>query len=102
MNLAPIARNARNIRNFFCSDADFWDRHLRPRPDVYFRVEYPSGCYGSDVSGLPGMNRDLSNLLKEWAFQPGQINARMITGEEGEPRVRVRLDLGIIQMLADG
>jgi hypothetical protein len=48
------------------------------------------------------MNRDISNLLKEWTFQPGQINARMIMGEDGEPRVQVRLDLGIIQMLADG
>ena len=48
------------------------------------------------------MNRDLSKLLKEWAFQPGQINARMIQGEDGEPRVQVRLDLGIIQMFADG
>jgi hypothetical protein len=48
------------------------------------------------------MDRDLSKLLKEWAFQPGQINARMIIGEDGEPRVQVRLDLGIIQMFADG
>ncbi len=48
------------------------------------------------------MNRDLSKLLKEWAFQPGQINARQIIGEDGEPRVQVRLDLGIIQMFADG
>jgi hypothetical protein len=48
------------------------------------------------------MNRDLSKLLKEWAFQPGQINARQFIGEDGEPRVQVRLDLGIIQMFADG
>ncbi|MES1167236.1 MAG: UvrB/UvrC motif-containing protein [Pseudomonadota bacterium] len=40
--------------------------------------------------------------MKEWAFQPGQINARMIAGADGEPRVQVRLDLGIIQMFADG
>ncbi len=48
------------------------------------------------------MNRDISNLLKEWPFQQGQINARMVVGEDGEPRVQVRLDLGIIQMFADG
>lgn len=48
------------------------------------------------------MDRDISKLLKEWAFQPGQINARMIAGADGEPRVQVRLDLGIIQMFADG
>jgi hypothetical protein len=48
------------------------------------------------------MSQDISNLLKEWPFQPGQINARLITGTDGEPRVQVRLDLGIIQMHADG
>jgi hypothetical protein len=48
------------------------------------------------------MSRDISKLLKEWTFTPGQINARMITGDDGEPRVQVRLDLGIIQMFADG
>jgi len=48
------------------------------------------------------MSQDISKLLKEWGFQPGQINARMIQGDDGEPRVQVRLDLGIIQMFADG
>ena len=48
------------------------------------------------------MSQDISKLLQEWAFRPGQINARMITGEDGEPRIQVRLDLGIIQMFADG
>lgn len=48
------------------------------------------------------MHQDISNLLKEWPFQPGQINARMITGADGEPRVQLRLDLGIFQMHADG
>jgi hypothetical protein len=46
--------------------------------------------------------RDISTLLKEWPFQPGQINARMIQGNDGEPRIQVRLDLGILQMQADG
>jgi hypothetical protein len=48
------------------------------------------------------MHQDISKLLKEWPFQPGRINARMIMGTDGEPRVQVRLDLGIIQMHADG
>src|SRR5262245_64616572 len=48
------------------------------------------------------MNRDLSKLLREWPFQPGQITARIVTGEDGEPKVQVRLDLGIIQLNADG
>jgi hypothetical protein len=48
------------------------------------------------------MNRDISNLLREWPFQPGQISARLIMGEDGEPWVQVRIDLGVLQMRADG
>jgi hypothetical protein len=45
---------------------------------------------------------DLTKLLDEWPYQPGQINVRLIEGEDGEPRVQLRLDLGIMQMRVDG
>jgi hypothetical protein len=48
------------------------------------------------------MKKDISSLLRDWPFKSGQINARMIEGEDGEPRLQVRLDMGIIQMFADG
>lgn len=48
------------------------------------------------------MNRDLTELLEEWPFQPGQINVRLIQGNDGEPRIQVRLDLGLLQMFVDG
>lgn len=48
------------------------------------------------------MNRDLSDLLEEWPFAPGQISVRVIEGEDHEPKIQVRLDLGIIQMEMDG
>lgn len=48
------------------------------------------------------MDRDLTELLNEWPFQPGQINVRLIQGNDGEPRIQVRLDLGILQMFVDG
>jgi hypothetical protein len=47
------------------------------------------------------MKRDISALLKEWPFKPGQVNARFVTGNDGAERVQVRLDLGILQMHAD-
>jgi len=47
-------------------------------------------------------NPDLSAVLKAWEFKPGQINARFIKGEDGEPRVQVRIDLGILQMFVTG
>ncbi len=47
-------------------------------------------------------NPDLSALLAAWEYKPGQINARFIRGDDGEPRVQVRIDLGILQMFATG
>lgn len=48
------------------------------------------------------MDRDLTELLEEWPFQPGQINVRLLQGNNGEPLIQVRLDLGILQMFVDG
>lgn len=48
------------------------------------------------------MDRDLARLLEEWPYEPGRINVRLIRGNEGDPLVQVRLDLGILQMSVDG
>ncbi|MEM9373317.1 MAG: UvrB/UvrC motif-containing protein [Planctomycetota bacterium] len=48
------------------------------------------------------MDRDLTEILSEWPFQPGQINVRLIQGKDGDPRIQVRLDLGLLQMFVDG
>jgi len=48
------------------------------------------------------MSLDISGLLSDWPYEPGQINARLVTGLDGEPKVQIRLDLGILQMNAEG
>lgn len=48
------------------------------------------------------MERDISKLLEEWLFVPGQISVRLIEGQDHEPRIQVRLDLGFLQMHLDG
>lgn len=48
------------------------------------------------------MNRDLSELFDEWPYEPGQINVRLIKGRDSDPRIQIRLDLGILQMFVDG
>ena len=48
------------------------------------------------------MDQDISRLLQEWPYESGKIVARMVPAAEGPPKVQVRLDLGIIQMNADG
>lgn len=48
------------------------------------------------------MERDLSELLDEWPYEPGKINVRLIRGSDGEPIIQVRLDLGFLQMRSEG
>jgi protein-arginine kinase activator protein McsA len=48
------------------------------------------------------MNRDLTAIFEEWEYRPGHLSARIINGEDGEPRIQVRLDLGVLQMGLEG
>lgn len=48
------------------------------------------------------MSDDLTRFLNEWPFEPGKLNVRLVTGDDGEPRIQVRLDLGVLQMFVDG
>lgn len=48
------------------------------------------------------MTNDISKLLRDWPFEPGKLNVRQIEGEDGEPRIQMRLDLGVLQMHVEG
>ncbi len=48
------------------------------------------------------MTFDLTEILEEWPYEPGQINVRVIEGDDGEPKVQMRLDLGLLQMEISG
>lgn len=41
---------------------------------------------------------DLTDLLHDWPMESGRINARMIAGRDGQRKVQVRIDLGVLQM----
>ena len=45
---------------------------------------------------------DISDALRGWAFQTGQVNVRLIRGNDGKPKLQLRLDLGLLQMELDG
>ncbi len=48
------------------------------------------------------MSQDLNDLLDGWPHEPGQIKVRKITGSDGQEKVQLRLDLGLIQMEMNG
>ncbi len=48
------------------------------------------------------MSQDLNDLLQGWPHEPGQIKVRKINGSDGQEKVQLRLDLGLIQMEMNG
>jgi hypothetical protein len=48
------------------------------------------------------MNFDISNLLEHWDYQPGQIVVRRFKGKDGSEKIQLRVDLGLLQMNAEG
>jgi hypothetical protein len=48
------------------------------------------------------MNFDISNLLENWDYQPGQIVVRRFTGRDGQEKIQLRVDLGLLQMNVQG
>ena len=48
------------------------------------------------------MTLDISAVLEDWPFRPEEITARVIEGDDGERRIQLRLDLGLLQMCVDG
>ena len=45
---------------------------------------------------------DISQAMRGWAFEPGQVNVRLIRGNDGKPKLQLRLDLGLLQMELEG
>src|SRR5688500_7715681 len=43
-------------------------------------------------------SKDILPLLKGWDYEPGTINVRKINGLDGQPKLQMRLDLGLLQM----
>jgi UvrB/uvrC motif len=48
------------------------------------------------------MNFDISHLLDHWDYQPGQVVVRRFVGKDGQEKIQLRLDLGLLQMNAQG
>jgi UvrB/uvrC motif len=48
------------------------------------------------------MEYDISRLLDEWEYQPGQVVVRRFKGKDGKDKIQLRVDLGLLQMNAEG
>jgi len=45
---------------------------------------------------------DISEILRDWPYEPGQISARKVKGDDGREKIQLRLDLGLLQMESAG
>ena len=45
--------------------------------------------------------RDIDPLLRQWEFQPGEVNARLVRARDGREVIQMRVDLGVLQMETD-
>jgi hypothetical protein len=48
------------------------------------------------------MNFDISHLLDQWDYEPGQVVVRKFKGKDGQEKIQLRVDLGLLQMNAHG
>lgn len=48
------------------------------------------------------MNFDISHILEQWDYQPGQVIVRKFRGKDGTEKIQLRVDLGVLQMNANG
>ncbi len=48
------------------------------------------------------MKDDISRLLEEWDYKPGQVVARRLIASNGREIIQLRIDLGVLQMYTQG
>jgi hypothetical protein len=48
------------------------------------------------------MDFDISQLLEQWDYQPGQVVVRRFKAKDGKEKLQLRVDLGLLQMNAQG
>lgn len=45
---------------------------------------------------------DISPILDSWEYRPGEVMVRPLTGEDGQEKLQLRMDLGLLQMNRKG
>ncbi|MSR82340.1 MAG: hypothetical protein EXS58_05365 [Candidatus Latescibacteria bacterium] len=48
------------------------------------------------------MEKDIGDLLSEWPFNPDEFSARRIKTQDGEDKIQIRIDMGILQLEVEG
>lgn len=47
-------------------------------------------------------NKDITEIIRNWEYEPSQISARKIKGKDGKEKIQMRVELGLLQMETEG
>jgi len=48
------------------------------------------------------VNQDIDNVLRDWEYKPGVVQARLVDAPGGRQVIQMRVDLGVLQLEVDG
>jgi hypothetical protein len=48
------------------------------------------------------MSKDITSILQEWKYESDKILVRIVPGGDGQGKIQLRIDLGLLQMEMDG
>ncbi len=46
--------------------------------------------------------RDIDSILKDWAYEPGEITARVVRASDGRDVLQMRVEMGVLQLETSG
>ena len=44
------------------------------------------------------MSQDIDLILSDWEYKRGELRVRLVEGGKGEPKIQIRMDLGLMQL----
>jgi len=50
----------------------------------------------------PSRGRDIAPILEGWEYKADEVTVRRIVGQDGKPKIQMRLPMGLIQMEVEG
>ena len=72
--------------------------------DAYSDIVIPVGVIFilQKIWMVMSMDRDISRILRSWEYQAGTLTVREVMGDDGEGKIQIRINLGILQMETEG
>lgn len=51
---------------------------------------------------MPRMKKDIDHILSEWAYEPGDVSARLVRAGDGREVLQMRIEMGVLQLEVAG